>query len=775
MTSLLSKSRVLLAGCGAGSLILFLGSMETGVGWKDSAEFVVAAGTMGIPHPPGAPLYPLLCRFFFVLSGMQAATACNAVSVFFAVLAGILIPKIVLLIVPASRFRFVSALAAWLVFLGIPGVLEYAGTAETYIPFLFTVLACTFILSGIRKTNATRSCFFASFITGIASCLHLTGVLLAVPLVALFIKISRSFSWKKQVRTAGVSFAFFLLGFTPNLYIPLRAGRTLLLDWGSPSVFKRFSDFILAREFVPDLLGLEYSARFADASAVILPWNPGSPLATAVIAVLVLAGLVYTWRWNRSAAVCLCSVFVLFAWYGIMFGGGIDLAGYMIPPAAAAAILAGIVVSAAPSGFARITGIRFDSGRLSGSAKKRISAAGSAAYLFGPVLIAALMLPGRSFDRGTGESYSEKLISPLRGAESALFITGNTVDYFLVLYQLYLNPELRSKVVPVYTELLEYEWFREKVGSRIPIPEASLERNGAGILTALLKQAVEWKVFYTPDDDFCLPPLQLRRCGPLFELLRGSREEETAGCAGELSLPYFNEQHYLERAGLLYSDHGLYCYETGRYSEALELTESAARFLPDNIEIGVNLALLLSKAGRERDALAHLDSLVRRFGESYLIHCTYGSILYDGGDKAGAAEHYKNALEINPRGRDALLKTASCLLQMGEPAAALDNARAAVEVSPEDNTALNLMGECYLEMELLDRAERAFRSVIRREPDFEHAWANLSLVYEKRGKAGEATALLREGLAVNPSSILLSRLLSARAGRHRVNREQSLH
>ncbi|MET0392112.1 MAG: DUF2723 domain-containing protein [Chitinophagaceae bacterium] len=75
----------------------------------DCGEFVASADKMQLPHPPGAPLFTLLGRFFIILFGDNATTAANAVNFMSALASAATILFLFWSITHFGRKMFVSA------------------------------------------------------------------------------------------------------------------------------------------------------------------------------------------------------------------------------------------------------------------------------------------------------------------------------------------------------------------------------------------------------------------------------------------------------------------------------------------------------------------------------------------------------------------------------------------------------------------------------------------------------------------------------------------
>ena len=76
--------------CLIACMVYILTMEATGSFW-DCGEFVSSAYKLQIPHPPGAPLFVMMGRFFIILFGDNPHTAARAVNFMSAILSGLTI------------------------------------------------------------------------------------------------------------------------------------------------------------------------------------------------------------------------------------------------------------------------------------------------------------------------------------------------------------------------------------------------------------------------------------------------------------------------------------------------------------------------------------------------------------------------------------------------------------------------------------------------------------------------------------------------------------
>src|SRR5450631_4496470 len=69
--------------------MVYVLTMEASGSFWDCGEFVSSAYKLQIPHPPGAPLFVLMGRFFIILFGDNPATAARGVNFMSAIASGL--------------------------------------------------------------------------------------------------------------------------------------------------------------------------------------------------------------------------------------------------------------------------------------------------------------------------------------------------------------------------------------------------------------------------------------------------------------------------------------------------------------------------------------------------------------------------------------------------------------------------------------------------------------------------------------------------------------
>lgn len=241
-------------------------TLAPGVTQWDSGEFLAAIHSLGIPHPPGTPLYVLIGRtwsmlFAPVFGFARAINLLSAIATAFA--CGIL----------TSLFAKwtedgVAAIAAGLTAGLMSTVWLNATETEVYaMAFLF---GCLILWSADRAgiDSDARWALLAAYLAGLAWSLHLIA-LLAVPSAILLVfstgdgyfavPVGRrhadgrreAHSFSKLLRAAIV---VVLAGMSCVLFLYLRAAYDPAINQGNPSTFRRFIDVLMRNQYaVPSI------------------------------------------------------------------------------------------------------------------------------------------------------------------------------------------------------------------------------------------------------------------------------------------------------------------------------------------------------------------------------------------------------------------------------------------------------------------------------------------------------------------------------------------
>jgi tetratricopeptide (TPR) repeat protein len=221
----------------------------------DSGELITASKVLGIPHPPGYPLFTMIGHLFTWIPFQSVAWRVNLSSALFSSLA--------CLFVYLSLLRLTGRV--WPALTGALGLAfsryfwHYAEVAEVFPLNGFFVALLTYLLvllvqNAERLSNAEdksmkqqRLFWLCAFFFGLALTNHHTIVLLAPgALVLLWWATPQLF---KNGKSLGLAALFFVVGLTPYVYSPLAAAAQPLINWDNPITWNNFANLITRADY----------------------------------------------------------------------------------------------------------------------------------------------------------------------------------------------------------------------------------------------------------------------------------------------------------------------------------------------------------------------------------------------------------------------------------------------------------------------------------------------------------------------------------------------
>lgn len=226
----------------AGALAVYLATLAPTVSGEDSGELIAAAYTMGVPHPPGYPLWCLLGRLFTYVPLGSVAWRVNLSS---AVCASAAVFLVALLVIHLTRNRLAAVGAALALAFSFE-FWEQAVIAEVYVLNALIVAFCVLLLWTWRESRDDRLLILLGFVVGLGLANHNTMVLLA-PLLAGFVVVSNGFSarnWRVYCAAMLATGA----GLLVYVYLPLASMANPPMDWGNPETLQGWWDHVTRKQ-----------------------------------------------------------------------------------------------------------------------------------------------------------------------------------------------------------------------------------------------------------------------------------------------------------------------------------------------------------------------------------------------------------------------------------------------------------------------------------------------------------------------------------------------
>lgn len=423
----------------ATALVVYSLSLAPDLTWAyhgaDGAELITAAVTLGVPHPPGYPLYVMLGKLislvpigsvafrFNLLSAVSMAIGAGLIS---GLVSGVLGERLARQRTAIDGSSAISgapvllvALGAGLCFAFLPLVWQQALIAEVYA--LNTLVVCA-LLWLIFRQRSPRSALLMGLALGLAVTTHLTSLLLTLPaLVAL-----QRRHWKPF---ALGTFA----GLTPFLTLPFLASNNSPVVWGRLDNLANWWWLVSARLYQPNVLSLPVYAW----QERIIAWSSEPALWVAAV---LLAFIVY--RYDSPAPTsdaiskALLATAALYAVYAFGYDAD-DALVYLLPALAILCLLSGLPLDRA-----------------------------TLLYLLLP--LALLVLNFQEIDLSNHTEARSLAESPLREApRDAIIVTTGDHTTFSLWYLQYVEGQ-RSDVTVVDGNLLAFDWYRARIARANP-------------------------------------------------------------------------------------------------------------------------------------------------------------------------------------------------------------------------------------------------------------------------------------------------------------------
>jgi hypothetical protein len=224
--------------------LIYLVTLAPTTAFWDTSEYIAVARVIGIPHPPGNPLFVMLAHTFGLLP--LAAAYAVRINLFAAVTSAasaglwfLVAERWLTAVVPAAWPRRVAAMAGVLVGATMWTVWNQSTVNEKVYTasLLFTALVTWLVIRWADRTDDPRRdrwLVLVAYLLALTSTNHLMGVL-AAPTVLVYVLAT---DWRVLLRwrvMVPVAVAV-IIGLTPNtLFLPIRAAALPPINEGEPT------------------------------------------------------------------------------------------------------------------------------------------------------------------------------------------------------------------------------------------------------------------------------------------------------------------------------------------------------------------------------------------------------------------------------------------------------------------------------------------------------------------------------------------------------------
>lgn len=250
------------------ALALYCTTVSRTVQWYDSAEFAAAAQVLGIPHPPGYPLYTMLGRLYVLLLPGEPAFAVNVMSAVHGAL-GVALVFLVQRQLGAGRWG--ALLGASLFATGRSFWLN-STLAEVYTTgIVFLLLTFALVVHGVQ-TRSANALIAGAFVGGLGFSAHMFVATAGLGLAWLVWHGAgpRGAAWRAKVPVLWRAAVATLAGASLYLYVPIRSAMHPAINSAHVADADRFLWILTGGNYKHWFLAdYDLGTRFTDVAALV--------------------------------------------------------------------------------------------------------------------------------------------------------------------------------------------------------------------------------------------------------------------------------------------------------------------------------------------------------------------------------------------------------------------------------------------------------------------------------------------------------------------------
>jgi hypothetical protein len=327
------------------ALLVYALTLSPTVAWvnqgEDSGDLLVAAATLGIPHPTGYPLFTLLGRVASLAPLGSLAFRINLIAALAGAAGVFLLARLVLELAPRrgqnpGAGALLGAAAAALVYAFSRGAWSQSVLAEVYTLHIALLGAILWCLARAERASDPRPLALAAYLFGLGLTNHLL-LLAAAPALAV---AAWRLALRKVIGIPGLVLLPVLAawGYTLVLYLPIRAAQGPEFSWGVPASPEQLRWVLTGAQYARNL----FSRGPGEIAGYLAGGRWWTDFGPALLFLGPAAVAAFALRTGRLLAVtaALAGSLALLAAYAIA-----DDVGYWMPAGYVAAAIAGVGVA----------------------------------------------------------------------------------------------------------------------------------------------------------------------------------------------------------------------------------------------------------------------------------------------------------------------------------------------------------------------------------------------------------------------------------------------